>query len=300
MSLLFLWPAGEPCMAQIPTATGRSIQMSNAAWKLFIPDNYVHSASVDLIVHFHGDDATFHNNVAYANLNVVEVTVNYNGLSSAYSTPFQDTTLFNTLLNESLTKIRQQADFADNINFGKVAVSSFSAGYGAVREILKQQTYYNRIDALLAADSLYASFTSSSDHTPMDSQMANYRQYAQDAANGSKTFVFSHSQVPTGTYCETRECADDLIAWVGATAVADNSHGLGTLDFYRQAKKGNFIVHGALGMDGDSHLEHLRYIGEFLKALPLSTVPEPATSLGAIAGTALLLRRRSPSSRVRA
>ena len=62
--------------------------MSHPEWQLFIPSNYVHTASVDLIVHFHGDDATFRNNVAYANLNFVEVTVNYNGLSSAYRLHF--------------------------------------------------------------------------------------------------------------------------------------------------------------------------------------------------------------------
>lgn len=278
--------------AQIPTATGRTISMSHPEWQLFIPNNYVHTASVDLIVHFHGDDATFRNNVAYANLNVVEVTVNYNGLSSAYQTPFLDTTLFNSLLNETLTKVRAESDFPDNVNYGKVAVSSFSAGYGAVREILKQPAYYSRIDALLAADSLYASFTSSTDHTPLDSQMVNYRQYATDASHGLKTFIFSHSQVPTYTYCETRECADDLMAWVNTSPIADNSHGLGTLDFYRFAQKGNFVVHGALGMDGDSHLEHLRYIGQFLQELPLATVPEPGSSALVLLIAPVALNRR--------
>jgi hypothetical protein len=272
-----LFVGDSSALAQLPTATGRSIAMSDPAWSLFIPSNYVHSASVDLIVHFHGDPATFHNNVAWAKLNVVEVTVNYSGLSSAYSTPFQNTGLFNTLLNDALTRVRNEADFPDNVNYGKVAVSSFSAGYGAVREILKQQSYYDRINALLAADSCYASFTSSTDHTPLDSQMVDYRRYAQDAANGAKTFIFSHSQVPTYTYCETRETADDLMAYLGISPVADNSHGLGTLDFYRYAKQGNFVVHGALGTDGDSHLEHLQYIGQFLQELPLASVPEPAT-----------------------
>jgi len=197
-----------------------------------------------------------------------------------------------------LAKVRAQADFPDNINFRKVAVSSFSAGYGAVREILKQPTYFNRIDALLAADSLYASFTSDTDHTPLDSQMTNYRQYATAAANGSKTFIFSHSQVPTFTYCETRECADDLMAWVGASPVADNSQGLGELDFYRYADKGNFTVHGALGTDGDSHLEHLRYIGQFLQELPLATVPEPTVGLlGAASMIQLASRRRANVAR---
>ena len=77
--------------------------------------------------------------------------------------------------------------------------------------------------------------------------MANYRQYATDASNGLKTFIFSHSQVPTYTYCETSECADDLMAWINASPVTDNSHGLGTLDFYRYAKKGNFVVHAGAG-----------------------------------------------------
>ena len=145
---------------------------------------------------------------------------------------------------------------------------------------------------LLAADSLYASFTSSSDHTPLDSQMADYRTYASLAALGSKTFIFSHSQVPTYTYCETRETADDLMSWVATNPSAVSSTGLGTLDFYRHAKRGNFEVWGATGSDGDAHLEHLRYIGQFLQELPLATVPEP-TAAGIILMTLpLLLRRR--------
>jgi hypothetical protein len=48
---------------------------------------------------------------------------------------------------------------------------------------------------------------------------------------------------------------------------------LGTLNFYRTAQTGNFRLWGALGADGDSHLEHLRYIGEFLKQMPLALVP---------------------------
>jgi hypothetical protein len=289
LSIGFAFPAA----AQVPVATGRNIAMVDSHWKLFIPDGYVQSASVDLIVNFHGDDATFRNNVKWANLNVVEVTVNYSGLSSAYQTPFSDPALFQSLLDDALAKVRGQPDFPDAINYRKVAVSSFSAGYGAVREILKQPGYFNRIDALLAADSLYASFTSSSDHTPLDSQMTNYRQYATAAANGTKTFIFSHSQVPTFTYCETRECADDLMAWVGTSPVADNSQGLGELDFYRYAKKGNFVVHGALGTDGDSHLEHLRYMGQFLQELPLAVVPEP--TMGLLPASIFLLALRRPN-----
>jgi hypothetical protein len=150
-----------------------------------------------------------------------------------------------------------------------------------VREILKQTSYYNRIDALLAADSLYASFTSSTDHTPLASQMVDYKRFALDATLGRKTFFFSHSQVPTVTYCETRETADNLAAYVGNMPFStDNSTGLGTLDFYRYAHKGNFFIHGALGTDGDSHLEHLRYVGHFMREMQIArNVPEPRAIL---------------------
>ena len=131
------WPPARP--AQLPTATGRQIAMSNAAWKIFIPSTYQYRPGnvADLLVHFHGDPQTFWNNAQYAKLNAIIVTVNYSGLSSAYSTPFSNASLFQTVVNEALTKVRLEADIPDTLQWDKLGVSSFSAGYGAVREILK-------------------------------------------------------------------------------------------------------------------------------------------------------------------
>ena len=127
--------------AQLPIASGKQIAMSNAAWKIFIPDNYYQRGNVaDVLVHFHGDPQTFWNNAKYANLNSIIVTVNYSGLSSAYTTPFSNQTLFQSLLDEALTKARNEAFIPDTLQWDKIAVSSFSAGYGAVREILKSST----------------------------------------------------------------------------------------------------------------------------------------------------------------
>jgi hypothetical protein len=100
--------------------------------------------------------------------------------------------------------------------------------------------------------------------------MADYKTFANLAKNGQKTFMFSHSQVPTYTYESTQECGDELMQSLGIAAAAYNVNGLGTLNFYRRAEAGNFRLWGALGSDGDSHLEHLRYIGEFLEELPIA------------------------------
>jgi hypothetical protein len=251
----------------------------------------------DLLVHFHGDPQTVWNNSKYADLNAVIVTVNYSGLSSAYSTPFSNASLFQSLLDEALTKVRQQADIPATLQWDKLGVSSFSAGYGAVREILKSATYRNEIDALLAADSLYA--TTAGDGTPLDSQMVDYKTFATLAKNGTKTFLFSHSQVLTFTYENTMETGDELMQHLGISANTINTNGLGTLNFYRHAKTGNFELWGATGADGDAHLEHLRYIGEFLEGLPLAkVVPEPATwvlSLSVLSWWFALSRKRRGS-----
>jgi hypothetical protein len=275
------------------TATGQQFTLSDPAWKLFIPSTYYQRAGnvADVLVHFHGDPQTFWNNAKYANLNTLIVTVNYSGLSSAYSTPFSNSALFQSLLDQALTKAREQAAIPDNLQWDKVAVSSFSAGYGAVREILKSATYRNTINSLLAADSLYA--TTAADGTPLDSQMANYKTFANLARNGNKTFLFSHSQVPTYTYESTQECGDELMQYLGISSTAYNANGLGTLNFYRYAQTGNFRLWGALGSDGDSHLEHLRYIGEFLEELPLAKlVPGDFNNSGAVDAADYVLWRK--------
>ncbi|QDT68115.1 hypothetical protein MalM25_10280 [Planctomycetes bacterium MalM25] len=254
--------------AQLPFATGRQLGLSRSQWKLFVPSGYApHGDDVDLLVHFHGDPQTVWNNAAYAELDAVIVTVNYSGLSSAYSTPFANASLFQQLLNDARSTLATLPDFATSTSWRRLGVSSFSAGYGAVRRILETPTYFEAIDSLLAADSLYA--TTASDGTALDSQLVDYKVFADRAAAGDKRFIFTHSQVPTFTYESTAETGDELLNHLGLTAQATQATGLGTLRYYREAEQGGFQLYGALGSNGDAHLSHLRYLGEWLDDLGL-------------------------------
>src|SRR5829696_6788832 len=149
-AIVATWMATTTATAQYPvpgiTATGRSFTLSDAAWKVFIPSTYYQRPGqvADVLVHFHGDPQTYWNNALWANLNAIIVTVNYSGLSNAYTTPFSNTThptAFQSVLDQALARVRAETDISDNLIWDKVAVSSFSAGYGAVREILKSSTY---------------------------------------------------------------------------------------------------------------------------------------------------------------
>jgi hypothetical protein len=158
-------------------------------------------------------------------------------------------------------------------------------------QILKQPTYYNQISSMVLADTVYASFTSGTDLTPLDSQMADFRKFAMDAKNGSKTLLLSHSQVLTYTYCNTIETADDLMQWVGVTPSAYNVVGLGGIQFYRYADTGNFTVYGATGDDATAHSLHLQNMGQWMDDMPLATLPEP--SVVALLPLLLMRGRRS-------
>jgi len=263
----------SPAVAQLPTAAGKQITLSNAAWKLFIPNTYVQrpGAVADLLVHLHGDPQTFWNNAKYANLNSLIVTVNYSGLSSAYQTPFSNASLFQTIVDEALAKARLEANIPDNLQLDKLALSTFSAGYAGAREIFKSASYRDQIDAYLAADSIHAS--TAGDGTPLDSQMADFKTFADFAKNGQKTFIHTHSQVATSGYESTREVADEMLQYLGIAATAVNQPGLGTLTYNRTAQTGNYKLWGTTGSDAAAHSKHLQYIGDFLEELPLARVP---------------------------
>ncbi len=274
LAALFIF-TGTLSAQTIPTATGRTFTLPTSAnHKLFIPDTLdLTSDDVDVLVHFHGNPATVNNNAGYADLNAVIVNVTYNGFSGAYSTPFGDPALFGNVMDSALSTLRAQPDIAGSVNWDQMSISSFSAGYGAVRQILKQPSYFDQIDGLLMADSLYASFTSAADHTPLASQMVDFKAFAQAAANGTKTMFVSHSQVQTYTYANTAQTADDLMQHVGVTPTSVNESGLGTLQFYRRAEIGNFGVWGATGSDAAAHGQHLQYMAQWLGDLPFDNEP---------------------------
>jgi hypothetical protein len=294
-------PVGN-ATAQYPvaglTATGRSLTISaGSAWKVFIPDTYVTRPGnvADVIMHLHGDPQTVWNNAKWANLNAIVITANYGALSGSYQTPFSaDTTLFQTALDQALAKVRLEADIPDTLQWDQLVLSSFSAGYGGVREILKSATYRNNIDDLLAADSLYAT-TDPVDQTPLDSQMVDYKTFALAAKNGQKTFLLSHSKVLTGTYENTIETADELMQYLGISPTAYSATGLGTLNYYRKAQTGNFRIWGANGATADDHSAHLRYIGDFFEQLPIAKLIPGDFNLDGTVGTAdyILWRKKN-------
>jgi hypothetical protein len=89
---------------------------------------------------------------------------------------------------------------------------------------------------------------------------------------GEKTFVLTHSEVPTANYASSAECAWAIIEAVGAPRVmvipgvipASND-----ADFplrYR-SDVGNFHIWGYAGTNAEAHLTHVRHLADVWEAL---------------------------------
>lgn len=227
------------------------------------------TAPGDLLIHFHGAVDTIRGTMEKSGLEATVVVVNQPGLSAAYAAPFRDDPdLFDRLLAEPLRAAGGGRDGGPAPRWRRVTLSCFSAGYGAVREVLRNPAAADRVDAIVAADSIHAGLdeTHSADGVrradPRD--MAGFLAFARAAAAGEKSFLITHSAQPT-PYASTTETADFLLDALGidrepVAAAADEA-----FPQTSRAGRGRFEVLGFAGASGPAHLFHLRSIDRWWK-----------------------------------
>lgn len=233
--------------------------------KLFTPVDWKpRDGRADLLVFFHGHPPVVCSNVVRSGKLVPVVVVNFNGLSAAYATPFKDTNLFAKILVEARGKLSQQV--GRELKPGRLVVASFSAGYGAVRELLKQPDYFDQIDGLVLADSLYAGYADRDGRRIVEPEhVQDFIRFARRASEGRAVMVVTHSrQVPVG-YASTTETGEELVRASGAKrapATGKDATGMGRDSV---ADTGGFHLRGYAGDGKEDHMNHLRNVGEALK-----------------------------------
>jgi hypothetical protein len=243
--------------------------------EVFVPASLSNNTEqIDLVVHFHGAPRVVEREFTAAGLRAALVTANYRGLSSAYEKPFSDASLFRTLLDETLVELKTRRRVSPTADYRRVCVCSFSAGFGAVRALLKVPAHFDRIDALYLADTLYAGYVEQAGKRRVNpAHLHDFRRYAAAAAAGRKTLIITHSYLEPGTYAGTHETADDLIAFVGAARRAVDEPGPTGMRIISRADRSNFHVYGCAGTTGEDHMAHLRNLRFGYPLLPLGHMP---------------------------
>ncbi|MFM8618391.1 MAG: hypothetical protein ACKOE8_06650 [Opitutaceae bacterium] len=114
-------------------------------------------ASTPLWLHLHGATATVEPAFAALGTPGVLVTLTLPGLSKVYADHFADPEAFEGLLRAVTAAVRAGSPGSDWTP-GGITLSSFSAGFGGVRQLLRQPAAFNRIATLVMADSIYCGY----------------------------------------------------------------------------------------------------------------------------------------------
>lgn len=151
-------------------------------------------------------------------------------------------------------KVRPDVEQVLRRPWKRVVVSSFSAGYGAVRELLRDPEWRARIDTIVLADSLHAG----RDTEPTD--LDPFLEFAK-----TKRLLIVHSEVYPGTYCSTTETADWLIEQLGLKRKPILKWGPLGMQQLSVVKQGKFEVWGFAGNSAPDHVDQLYALQRWLR-----------------------------------
>lgn len=229
---------------------------------LFIPETLRDQPQLPLVIHFHGGEWLPEVAAAKCGRGAV-VAIQLGGGSAVYAKPFaEDEELFANLLSEAEDK--------SGVEFEPVLLSGWSAGYGAIREILQREEYFQRIAAVVLLDGLHTGYQTGKPG-PLESELsteplAPFLAFAKLAVDGRKTMLITHSAVFPGTFASTTETADYLIRQLGARRRAVLKWGPVGMQQLSEARRGRFLLQGFAGNSAPDHVDHLHAADHFWEA----------------------------------
>ena len=228
---------------------------------LFLPAGMKSAHGADVLFFFHG--GTWLPEVAASQNKVAVVTVQAGSGSGTYSRLFDDPARFPALLKEAEEKA--------GVRFGRVMLGGWSAGCGAIRQILKAPESYARVDAALMIDGIHTDYVDGKPG-PLESKIGGenleiWQQFARDAMAGRKRAIVTHSEIFPGTFASTTETADYLLKRLELTRRPVLKWGPMGLQQLSEARAGRFLLIGYAGNSAPDHVDQLHSLPAYLKWL---------------------------------
>jgi len=228
---------------------------------LFVPAKL--KGRAPLFVHFHG--GSWLPEVAAARTgDTAVISIQIGSGSSVYAKPFSDPQLFRRLVTEAETK--------SGMTFSPISLTAWSAGYGAVREILKTPENFARIGRVLLIDGLHTGYaggkpgTSPTQESELETDnLQIFLQFARDAVAGRKQMIVTHSEIFPGTFASTTETTDWLLAQLGVKRTPVVRWGPSGTQQLSEARAGKLLVIGYAGNTAPDHVDQLHSLPEYLK-----------------------------------
>ncbi len=251
----------------LPAPRAKGARVGGARGPFYVPsDLTTRDGAFDLVIHFHGANETVEPRFDQIGVNAVLYTLNLGIGSGKYEAMFPDGKALGRVLAEAEAVLTKRVPGLAGTHVGRVALSAWSAGYGAVVRVLAYPEAAERVDAVLLADAPHTGFQPGSRQVSALG-LAPYVAYGRKAVEGEKLMAVTHSQIETPDYASTTRTARALVAALGlpegAPAPADDPK----MVMYEREDLGNMHVFGFKGGDAPAHCQHLYNIGRHLWSL---------------------------------
>lgn len=229
---------------------------------LYIPAQAERSRTVPLVIHFLGASWLAEWSASRAYPKAAVLSVNLGAGSRVYARPFSEPNRFEKLLDEAARAFNADAP----PSFGPVILSGFSAGYGAIREILKDKSNWQKINAIVLIDGLHASYQTGDSPGPIETEsLQPFIEFAREAVAGRKRMVITHSEIFPGTFASTTETTDYLISTLGLKRKPVVKWGPGGMQQLSDVRSGGLHILGFAGNSAPDHIDQLHGMQQWLK-----------------------------------
>ena len=245
------WPDKPP--------TGRREQLSLG--QLFIPAGLKLKSAVPVVFFFHSSPLI--PEIAAARNRMIVVTIRIGAGSSAYARPFQDQKLFGNLLAEAESKA--------GVQLRPITLTGWSAGCGAIRQIMSTPEYYDEIANTIMLDGIHTSYVNGTPG-PLESQidpgpLQIFVKLARDAMEGKRRVIITHTEIFPGTFASTTETADYILNQLGLHPRPILKWGpMGTQEL-SEVRSGKFLLVGFAGNSAPDHVDQVQSFPEILRWL---------------------------------
>ncbi|WP_437968415.1 hypothetical protein WMF04_03595 [Sorangium sp. So ce260] len=177
---------------------------------LFTPETFRPAgSSYDLLLHFHGNTQLVRESAEVAGLNAAVAVINLGIGSGAYEDLYAQPGMLESLLADIDRALAQRGLPTPRLR--RVALSSWSAGYGAIAKILELRRGIDALDAILVTDGIHCGFAPEHPSGLNSLQLASFARAAQLAASGQMLFTITHSEIDPIAYASSSATADYLL-----------------------------------------------------------------------------------------
>lgn len=234
---------------------------------LFIPPNIQDCAETNktpLVLAFHCGDWIPEIAVSRLPNPIPCLSVQLGAGSARYSAPFdEDIALLERLISEAARAIKCQ--------ISDVTLVSWSAGYGAIGQILSRQHHSIKISGVLLIDGLHASYVDGKPGPEKSSlqidSLEPFLIFARQAVQEDSRLMILHTQIFPGTYASTTETADWLLQELNLKRHAILRWGPMKTQILGETIAGGLSVRAFAGNSAPDHIDLLHSLPEFLLEL---------------------------------